>query len=142
MEEEKPAGIKIVDNRMFDQQGNPRQATSTVEISDSLENKKVVTESAKQDKTANKSESEVDQPKVDFSSFIMSFATQALMQLGEIAPPEGMDIKKDIQGAHATIDLLDMIKEKTKGNLEEFEDNLLKEILHNLHIAFVRASKR
>lgn len=75
---------------------------------------------------------------VSFSSFVMSLATQALMQLGVVAPPQGYDLPQDIHGAKHTIDLLQMLQDKTKGNLDAQEAALIEDILHNVRLAFVR----
>lgn len=75
---------------------------------------------------------------VSFSSFVMSLATQALMQLGVVPPPQGYELPQDIQGAKQTIDLLQMLQDKTKGNLDAQEVALIEDILHNVRLAFVR----
>jgi len=77
---------------------------------------------------------------VSFSAFVMSLATQALMQLGVVAPPQGYELPQDVHGAKQTIDLLQMLQEKTKGNLDEQESALIEDILHNVRLAFVRRS--
>ena len=76
-----------------------------------------------------------------FSGFVMSFATQALMQMGEMDPPPGMGIDIDLAGAQQTIDILTMLQNKTKGNLSAAETRLMEDILHNLRITFVRQSR-
>ena len=75
---------------------------------------------------------------INFSSFVISLATQALMQLGEIQPPDGMPIATDRDGARQTIDILSVIEYKTKGNLTEEEGKLMEEILHNLRLTYVK----
>ena len=79
-----------------------------------------------------------DEEEVSFSSFVMSLATQALMQLGVVPPPEGYDFPKDVEGARNTIALLEMLNIKTKGNLTQLEASLLEDILHNVRLAFVK----
>lgn len=75
---------------------------------------------------------------VDFSSFIMSLATQALVQLGEVPPPNGLSLPVDKVAAKHTIDILTMLDEKTRGNLDPGEQHLLSEILYELRVRFVR----
>ena len=60
------------------------------------------------------------------------------MQLGVVAPPQGYDLPQDIHGAKHTIDLLQMLQDKTKGNLDAQEAALIEDILHNVRLAFVR----
>ncbi len=81
-----------------------------------------------------------DFSKVTFNAFVMSLATQALIQLGESQAPEGIDVKEDINGAKYTIDIIEMLNEKTKGNLDSDEARLLEEMLHNLRMVYVKKS--
>ena len=76
---------------------------------------------------------------LNFSSFVVSLATQALMQLGEMPVPEGVNIPKDKDAAKQTIDILSILSHKTTGNLDDSEAKLMEEILHNLRMAFVKA---
>ncbi len=122
--------LKIVDRRRFDSEGKER---STGEDSERSKDSSKMTD-------ANINDSSSDLPAIDFSSFAMSFATQALMQLGEIAPPAGVSIPKDILAAKQTIDILTMLESKTKGNLDQRESTLIQDILHNLRITFVKVS--
>jgi hypothetical protein len=75
---------------------------------------------------------------VDFPSFVISLATQALVMLGEIPHPETNLVAKNIPAARQTIDILAMMEEKTKGNLSEDEKQLLEEVLSSLRLTFVR----
>ena len=73
-----------------------------------------------------------------YIDFIMSLATQALIQLGESKAPAGVDVKEDINAAKYTIDILAMLEEKTKGNLDLDESRMLGEMLHNLRMVYVK----
>lgn len=77
-------------------------------------------------------------PEIDFSSFIVSLATQGMMQLGEMPAPSGVSIPADTAMAKQTIDILVMLREKTKGNLDEFEEQLFDEVLHNIRMIYVK----
>lgn len=77
-------------------------------------------------------------PEISFASFAMSLGTQALMLMGEMQAPGGRAIPRDVEGARQTIEILAMLQEKTKGNLDHEESYLLEEILHNLRLAFLR----
>lgn len=78
---------------------------------------------------------------IGFAEFVMSFATQALMQLGQMQPPAGVNIPKDVKAAKQTIDIIQMLSDKTKGNLDQAETALLSDILHNLRLAYINVSK-
>ncbi len=80
-------------------------------------------------------------PPADFLHFVSGMATQTLMQLGEIENPlEGGDRKVDLAAARYSIDVLQMLAEKTKGNLTDEEDQYLRAALHDLRMRFVDAA--
>ncbi len=83
-------------------------------------------------------------PTIDFSTFVLSLGTTALYQLGEIGDAEGAADQRpapNLPIARQTIDTLEMLTEKTRGNLTDTESKLLESILYELHMKFVEASK-
>lgn len=78
---------------------------------------------------------------ISFSSFILSLSTSALLQLGEVPDPSSGTRAKDLPMAKQTIDLLGMLKEKTRGNLTSEEDQLLEHLLADLRWRYVRESR-
>jgi hypothetical protein len=81
---------------------------------------------------------------IDFSTFVLSLGTTALYQLGQVKDPQsGAEprIEPNLPIAQQTIDALEMLAEKTRGNLTDGESKLLESILYELHIKFVEASK-
>ena len=78
-------------------------------------------------------------PPVDFSGFVVSMAQAALVHLGEIPDPITGEINRDIEQARYSIDLIDMLAEKTKGNLSREEENLVRSVLVDLKMRYVRA---
>ena len=81
-------------------------------------------------------------PEIDFSTFVISLSTQALMHLGEIANPVSGKIEADISVAKQMIDILGMLKDKTRGNLNSNEDRLMEGILFDLRMKYVEAVKK
>lgn len=81
-------------------------------------------------------------PEIDFSTFVISLSTQALMHLGEIANPVSEKFDADISVAKQMIDILGMLKEKTHGNLNANEDRLMEGILYDLRMKYVEAVKK
>ena len=77
----------------------------------------------------------------DFSSFVISMATQSLMLLGEIPDPVTHEQIFDLQAARQTIDMLSIIEEKTRGNLSPDEARLMGEILASLRLAYVKRAR-
>ncbi len=80
-------------------------------------------------------------PEIDFANFTHSLYISALIQLGEIADPATKQPVKDLILAKQTIDLLGMLKEKTKGNLTPEEDKLIEHILYELRMRYVKAKE-
>ena len=81
-------------------------------------------------------------PEINFSTFIISLSTQALMHLGEIANPLSGQEERDVSGAKQLIDIVGMLQEKTHGNLTEVEAKLIEEILFDLRMRYVEAVKK
>jgi hypothetical protein len=81
-------------------------------------------------------------PEINFSTFVISFSTQALMHLGEMANPLNGQLEKDVPMAKQMIDILGMLREKTHGNLNASEDKLIEDILFDLRMRYVEAVKR
>lgn len=79
---------------------------------------------------------------VDFSSLIVSLATQALMMMGEVPTSEAGPGTLNLDAAKQTIDVLGLLEQKTKGNLSGDEEKLMAEILTSLRLAFVKKSGR
>jgi hypothetical protein len=80
-------------------------------------------------------------PEVTFSAFIMSLNTAALFHLGEIADPETGATRQDLVLVKHTIDTLDLLEKKTKGNLSEDEANMLGKFLYDLKMRYVESSR-
>ena len=80
-------------------------------------------------------------PPLDFTTFILSMSTSALMHLGETIPGGPPTIELNLPLARQTIDILGVIEEKTRGNLSGEEERLLTQILFDLRMRFVEKSK-
>lgn len=80
-------------------------------------------------------------PEINLSTFVISLSTQALMHMGEIPNPIDNTVKCDMAAAKQVIDILGMLKEKTKGNLEKNEETLFDNVLYDLRIRYVELTK-
>ena len=72
-----------------------------------------------------------------FQGLVVSLAAAAMQHLGKTLNPLTQKIEKNLEAAQATIDMLDMLEAKTKGNLSEDEAKLLKHILSDLKLNYV-----
>ncbi len=124
MSEEK-SGFTVKDRRVF--------------AEESEEEKK---EPPKEETTEEeKKEPQAPLPEINFATFIISLNASALLHLGVLGDPAtGKDVKNLPMGKQ-TIDILGMLEEKTKGNLSKEEENMLKNILYDLRIIYVKEQK-
>lgn len=99
--------------------------------------------SSAQATTASAASGEQDSlPEINFSAFVISLSTQVLLHLGEIADPISEKVQVDVPVAKQMIDILAMLKEKTRGNLNASEDRLMEDILYDLRMKYVEAVKK
>lgn len=81
-------------------------------------------------------------PKIDFSTFVLSLSTSAFFHLGLMPDPEtGQGAAPNLVLARQTIDTLEILQLKTRGNLDADESHLLESLLFELRMRFVDASK-
>lgn len=77
-------------------------------------------------------------PPVTFATFIFSLNSSALIHLGEMPDPATGQAERDLELAKQTIDLLGMLKEKTRGNLASDEEQMLDAILFDLRMRYLK----
>ena len=73
-----------------------------------------------------------------FGGLVESLASQALMFMGAIRDPMTGQTHQDLQQSQAMIEMLGMLEEKTKGNLAKEEADMLKQVLDEVRMHFVR----
>ena len=78
-----------------------------------------------------------DKNQIMFIQIVAMFQTAALQQMGKLRNPMTEKIEKDLHQAQLSIDILDMFKEKTKGNLSSDEERFLSSILQDLKLNYV-----
>ena len=81
-------------------------------------------------------------PEMNFASFLISLNTSALIHLGLLPDPVNKKVEPNMELAKQVIDLLGILKEKTKGNLNQEEQDLLDNLLYDLRLKFVELCKR
>ena len=79
---------------------------------------------------------------VDFSTHILSLASTALIALGKMPAPDGQPHPLDLETARHLIDVLGMLEQKTKNNLDEAEHKLLASLIYDLRVAYVDAQPK
>lgn len=77
-----------------------------------------------------------------FIALVTSLASTCWMQLGKVPNPITNKIEKELENAKFTIDLLRMLKEKTKGNLTDEEERVLLTVITDLELNYVDEVKK
>lgn len=133
MSEEKK-GFIIKDRRIFSQDAQDVKKEEDKKETAAEETKEAVT---REEPAPEEAESTSQFPEINFATFIFSLNSSALVHLGVIEDP-ATGQKKSLPLAKQTIDILGVLEEKTRGNLTEEEENLLKHILHDLRLMYVK----
>ena len=81
-------------------------------------------------------------PPLDFSTLVLSMASTAMVHLGQVPAPGDEPEERDLDAAKQAIDILAILEEKTRGNLDDAEQKLLKSLLYDLRVAYVDAQKK
>ncbi len=79
-------------------------------------------------------------PEIDFAAFVLSLATSAQINMGSVPHPDTHQSSQNLPAAKQMIDILGMLKEKTKGNLDKEEEKLLDQVLYNLRMHYFRVA--
>lgn len=77
-------------------------------------------------------------PVITFSTFVFSLNSSALFHLGLVPDPTTGKKEKNLLLAKQSIDILGMLDEKTRGNLTNDEEKLLRNVLHDLRLMYVK----
>ena len=122
-------GFSVKDKRSFDEEGDLKDEKDNQEAPpEEPEEKEEKTESANP-----------PLPEVNFSSLIFSLSSSALLHLGEIDDPQTGEKREDLPMAKHSIDIISMLKDKTKGNLDDEEQKFIDSILTDLRLRYVKS---
>jgi len=125
----------IKDRRVF-AQGDQDQETTEESAKSSQEEVKA---SESEEATApEEDKTDFQLPKINFATFVFSLNSSVLLQLGLIDDPATDKKTKNLPLAKQTIDILSMLEEKTQGNLTKDEETMLKNILYDLRMLYVK----
>lgn len=136
-----PSGFRVVDRRSFSADGTRREAEQNRE---EAEGREPAAPSPRPNPTRAESEAEEDfeAGAPGFDTLVSYLSTTAMFQLGLLAGPGGERIPPDLVNAHRTIDLLEVLQQKTQGNLSADETKLLDDVLYELRLTYVEIEKR
>jgi hypothetical protein len=135
------SGFKVVDRRLFSEDGKVREEDREPSKNADL---------PPQPQPAAAAPSPHDDAPQDtfesgaggFKNVVQFLGTTALFQLGLMQGPSGEAIPTDLVSARHTIDMLEILEIKTRGNLTREESQLLEDVLYELRMGFVEVEKR
>ncbi|HYD47205.1 MAG TPA: DUF1844 domain-containing protein [Terriglobales bacterium] len=135
-EDNESRGFKVQDRRRFTQEGEARsEAADATEAGASGADAGPPPAAAEPE--AERAGQAHPPAEINFSTFLISLGTQAFACLGEIPNPVDHSSSVDLTAAKEMIDILSMLKEKTKGNLDQPEEALLDHLLYDLRLKYV-----
>ena len=125
-------GFTVRDRRSFDEEGDLKAEKET---------KEAVEPEPKPEEEKKQTETPKNQPlpEVNFNSLIFSLSSSALLHIGEIADPQTGEKRVDLPMAKHSIDIISMLMDKTKGNLDNEEQKFIDSILTDLRLRYVKA---
>ena len=132
---EQSKGFQVKDRRRFTETGEAKEDVAPVEESP--------TEPAEAQGTTARQPRPAREPiEITLSTFVMSLSTQALMCLGEIPNPLTDQSETDLDAVREFIDIISLLQEKTRGNVDAAEARLFEKVLYDLRMRFVEKARK
>jgi len=138
-EEGDSSGFKVVDRRPFAADGSRKEG---IPAEENREEAGRAPDRSAPSQPQNEPRRGYDEASYGFETLVSYLSTTAMFQLGLVAGPSGERIPADMPNAQRTIDLLEVLQEKTQGNLTSSEAQLLEDVLYELRMSFVEMQKR
>ena len=131
-------GFEIKDRRVFSQE-EPEKKESMDKESDPLQAEEEAESPGSEDQhPPEDAQARSRLPEISLSTFIMSLNASALVNLGLIDDPASGKKSRNLPLAKQTIDIIAMLENKTRGNLNEDEEQMLKSILYELRMLYIK----
>jgi hypothetical protein len=153
-EQDDKRGFKVQDRRRFSPEGETKEGAADEAPSRSSESLDIKSKpAAGASETASKPQAAAEHPaahqqskepppELTFAAFLWSLSEQALAALGEIPDPTSGQVTNDLVLAQQMIDIIIMLRDKTRGNLDAHEQAMLKEILSGLQMKYVELARQ
>lgn len=140
-EENEGRAFKVQDRRRFSETGEARPEADVGEAPQAAsEPPSRPPDEAPERPPEEQQQSQI--PELNFAAFVISLSTQALAHLGEIPDPVERAVRVDLNAARQMIDILVILRDKTKGNLDSAENALLEKALYDLRMKYVEKARR
>ena len=126
--------LRVEDRRSFDKDGNPIRRDEAQEQTRDTPGRDQVTTDPRQS-----GESSIQ---IDFSSLIFIYVQAALVHLGELEEPGQTKAEVNLDAARQMIDIIDLLRVKTRGNLTPQEEQHVEKALFDLRLLYVQKAKK
>jgi uncharacterized protein DUF1844 len=150
---EEKRGFKVQDRRRFSSEGEakeggdaPPESSEPLDIKSKPDASGPEPSAAQQQAAAARTtpgrHSSEPPPELTFAAFLWSLSEQALAALGELPEPGSGKVNRDLLLAQQMIDIIIMLRDKTRGNLDAQEQAMLTEILSSLQMKYVELARQ
>ena len=129
-------GFTVKDRRRFSESGDVRESDATAPPETEAPKPSEPKPASPPEPAATAGPAGPAEP-VTFSTFVLGLSTQALLHLGEIPNPVTRTLETDLDAARQVIDILGVLADKTRNNLEPGEQSLLESALYDLRMRYV-----
>ncbi len=161
-EDDKERGFKVQDRRRFSAEGDTK-ADSEVEAAPPPPPEKPATDQTAATSGADpqahthehadagafetashqqSSRSGAPELEITFATFLVGLSSEALGALGELPDPATGEARRDLQAAQQLIDIIGMLRDKTRGNLDATEQSLIDAVLFDLRMKYVELARQ
>ena len=134
--EKEGKGFVVKDKRLFTAEGEVNKGKESLGAEGKID------DTSEKGRGEPRKSKPVTLPEVDFASFVLSLSSSALLHFGDFPDPVSGKRERNLVMAKQTIDILGVLREKTRGNLSKDEEQLMDSLLHDLRIKYVEESKK
>jgi Domain of unknown function (DUF1844) len=150
-EEQREQGFVVSDKRLFTKDGERRETEDRTATPNRPEAERTAPPQASAPPpkpppadrpAASEPRSRQGELAIDFSTYVVMLANTVMMLLGQMPDPATQQRHLDLPQAKHTIDILIMLRDKTRGNLTAEEAKLLEDVMPQLQMAYVSVSRQ
>ncbi len=139
--EDKDKGFKVQDRRRFSAEGELKPEHRGQEEPRTAAPEQASAGASSPQAAPGPGPGTASRSEINFATFIVGLSTQALLHLGEIPDPTTNNPVRDLAAAQQLIDILGLLRDKTRGNLDRDEAGLLDSILFDLRMKYVEIAR-
>jgi hypothetical protein len=124
--------LRVEDRRHFDKDGNPIHREEEAAGPEG---------EARPHSASERAGSPGPPPRIDFSSLVFLYVQTALVHLGELEEPGKETVAVNVDAARQMIDIIELLRDKTRGNLSSEEEQYVEKMLFDLRMLYIQKTK-